>query len=239
MITKKSENSFQEKEEKIKQKIKVIKQKIKEAAIKNNRNFNDIVFMAVTKNVPANFVNVAIKNGVNVIGENRVQELEKKYSSYLKKNLKIHFIGHLQTNKVKNIIPFVDCIESVDSLKLAETISKYSEKFNKIMPIFLEINIGEEKSKFGFKPNEILKAIEEISKNKNIKINGLMTIPPKNNVEKFFQLMQEIYIDISNKKIDNVNVNYLSMGMSSDFEKAVGFGANIVRIGRFLFEDCN
>ena len=202
MTTKKFENSFRNKEEKIKEKIKIIKQKIKDAAIKNNRNFNDIVFMAVTKNVEASLVNVAIKNGVNVIGENKVQELEKKYPNYLKNNLKIHFIGHLQTNKVKKIISFVDCIESVDSLKLAETISKYAKKINRVMPIFLEINIGEEENKFGFKPNEILKAVKQISKNENVKIEGLMAIPPKNDVEKFFKLMQEIYIDILNKKND-------------------------------------
>lgn len=237
MITKKFENSFKEKEEKIKQRIKSIQQKIKDAAIKNNKNFNDIVFMAVTKNVEVNLVNVAIKNGINVIGENKVQELEKKYPNYLKNNLKIHFIGHLQTNKVKNIIPFVNCIESVDSFKLAETISKYAKKINRIMPIFLEINIGEEKTKFGFKPNEVIKAVEKISKIPNIKINGLMTIPPQKNVEKFFKLMQKLYIDISNKKIDNVKVDFLSMGMSSDFEKAIDFSSNLVRIGGLLFKN--
>lgn len=237
MIIKKFDKEFKEKEEKIKQRIKIIKQKIKDAAIKNNKDFNDIIFMGVTKNVDFEFVNVAIKNGVNLIGENRVQELEKKYPNYYKENLKIHFIGHLQTNKVKKIISFVDCIESVDCLKLAETISKYAKKINKIIPIFLEINIGEEKSKFGFKPNEILEAVKKISVFKNVKIEGLMTIPPKDDVEKFFRLMQKIYIDISNKKIDNVNVKYLSMGMSNDFEKAIDFGANIVRIGSFLFKD--
>lgn len=237
MIIRKFDKEFKEKEEKIKQRIKIIKQKIKDAAIKNNRDFNDIIFMGVTKNVDFETVNVAIKNGVNLIGENKVQELEKKYPNYYKENLKIHFIGHLQTNKVKKIISFVDCVESVDCLKLAETISKYAKKINRIMPIFLEINIGEEKSKFGFKPNEILEAVKTISSFENVKIEGLMTIPPKDNVEKFFKLMQEIYIDISNKKIDNVNMKYLSMGMSNDFEKAIYFGANIVRIGSFLFKN--
>ena len=237
MIIRKFDKEFKGIEEKIKQRIKIIKQKIKDAAIKSNRDFSDIIFMGVTKNVDFEIVNVAIKNGISVIGENKVQELEKKYPNYHKENLKIHFIGHLQTNKVKKIISFVDCVESVDCLKLAETISKYAKKINRIMPIFLEINIGEEKSKFGFKPYEILEAVKTISSFKNVKIEGLMTIPPKDNVEKFFKLMQEIYVDISNKKIDNVNMKYLSMGMSNDFEKAIYFAANIVRIGSFLFKN--
>ena len=191
--------------------------------------------MAVTKTVNPILVNVAIKEGIFLLGENKAQEFLEKYDSYLKENVEFHFIGHLQSKKVKQIIKIVDTIESVDSFNLAQIISKEAKKINKTIPILLEINIGDEESKFGFKKNELLKNIILISKLENLKIKGLMSIPPIKNVEQYFKQMQTIYIDISNKKIDNVDMNFLSMGMSNDFEKAIFYGANIVRIGSFLF----
>ena len=223
-------NQFElEYEEKIKNNIKKIKNVIKSTT---NEKIN---VMAVTKNIKAEFVNVAIREGVKLIGENKVQELVEKYDKYEKDDVKIHFIGHLQTNKVKKIINLVDCIESVDSIKLATTISKYAEKINKIIPIFLEINIGKEEQKFGFNPEEILENLNIISKMPNIKINGLMTIPPKKNVSQSFKEMNRIYVDISNKNIDNVNMKFLSMGMSEDFKEAIICGANLIRIGKLIF----
>ena len=223
-------NQFElEYEEKIKNNIKKIKN-----VIKNTTN-EKINVMAVTKNVKAEFVNVAIRACVKLIAENKVEELVEKYDKYEKDDVKIHFIGHLQTNKVKKIINLVDCIESVDSIKLATTISKYAEKINKIIPIFLEINIGKEEQKFGFNPEEILENLNIISKMPNIKINGLMTIPPKKNVSQSFKEMNRIYVDISNKNIDNVNMKFLSMGMSEDFKEAIICGANLVRIGKLIF----
>ncbi len=224
-----------EKEKKIIENIKIIKEKIKNASKKANRNFEEIKLMAVTKTVNPKYVNVAIENGVNLLGENKAQELKEKYEHYLKKDVEIHFIGHLQTNKVKDVVKLVDCIESVDSLKLLETISKFSAKENKIMNVLLEINIGEEETKFGFKPSEILEKIDFISKIPNVKVKGLMSIPPRKNVKDYFEQMRAIYIDILNKKIDNVDMDFLSMGTSDDFEEAIEYGANIVRIGRFLF----
>ena len=224
-----------EKEKKIIENIKIIKEKIKNASKKANRNFEEIKLMAVTKTVSPKYVNVAIENGVNLLGENKAQELKEKYEHYLKKDVEIHFIGHLQTNKVKDVVKLVNCIESVDSLKLLETISKFSAKENKIMNVLLEINIGEEETKFGFKPSEILEKIDFISKIPNVKVKGLMSIPPRKNVKDYFEQMRAIYIDISNKKIDNVDMDFLSMGTSDDFIKAIEYGANIVRIGRFLF----
>ena len=221
---------------KIKNNIKLIKQKIENAAKKINRNLKDIKFMAVTKNVDPKYVNFAIQEGIDLIGENRVQELKVKHSQYKLNNTKIHFIGHLQTNKVKDILNYdIDCIESVDSLKLAQTISKQCEKNNKTISVFLEINIGEETTKFGFHCKEIIEKVKIMSKFPNIKIEGLMSIPPKKNTIDYFKQMQLIYIDISNKKIDNVNMNFLSMGMSDDFEDAISCGANIIRIGSLLF----
>ena len=224
-----------EKEKKIIENIKIIKEKIKNASKKANRNFEEIKLMAVTKTVNPKYVNIAIENGVNLLGENKAQELKEKYEHYLKKDVEIHFIGHLQNNKVKDVVKLVNCIESVDSLKLLETISKFSAKENKIMNVLLEINIGEEETKFGFKPSEILEKIEFISKIPNVKVKGLMSIPPRKNVKDYFEQMRAIYIDISNKKIDNVDMDFLSMGTSDDFIKAIEYGANIVRIGRFLF----
>ena len=224
-----------EKEKKIIENIKIIKEKIKNASKKANRNFEEIKLMAVTKTVNPKYVNIAIENGVNLLGENKAQELKEKYEHYLKKDVEIHFIGHLQNNKVKDVVKLVNCIESVDSLKLLETISKFSAKENKTMNVLLEINIGEEETKFGFKPSEILEKIDFISKIPNVKVKGLMSIPPRKNVKDYFEQMRAIYIDISNKKIDNVDMDFLSMGTSDDFIKAIEYGANIVRIGRFLF----
>lgn len=230
MTTKKFEESNDYKTNFIKNNIDFIKNKI-------NKHSKDIFLMAVTKNVKPELVNIAIQHGVSLLGENKVQELKQKYNQYNKQKIKIHFIGHLQTNKVKDILGLVDCIESVDSLKLAKVISNQAVKINKIMPVFLEINIGNEPNKFGFSKTEILENIILISKLPNIKINGLMTIPPQDNVTFYFKQMRTIYIDISNKKIDNVNMQFLSMGMSNDFEEAIQYGANIVRIGRLLFGD--
>ena len=224
-----------EQEKKIVENIKLIKEKIKNASKKANRNFEEIKLMAVTKTVSPKYVNIAIENGINLLGENKAQELKEKYESYLKKDVEIHFIGHLQTNKVKDVVKLVECIESVDSLKLLETISKFCAKENKIMDVLLEINIGEEETKFGFKTSEILEKINFISKIPNIKVRGLMSIPPKKNAVDYFKQMRAIYIDISNKKIDNIHMDFLSMGTSDDFEEAIEYGTNIVRIGRFLF----
>ena len=220
---------------KVKNNIKILKTKVENAANKINKKPEEIKIMAVTKTVNPILVNVAIKEGIFLLGENKAQEFLEKYDSYLKENVEFHFIGHLQSKKVKQIIKIVDTIESVDSFNLAQIISKEAKKINKTIPILLEINIGDEESKFGFKKNELLKNIILISKLENLKIKGLMSIPPIKNVEQYFKQMQTIYIDISNKKIDNVDMNFLSMGMSNDFEKAIFYGANIVRIGSFLF----
>ena len=150
-----------------------------------------------------------------------------------------HFIGHLQTNKVKDIINRVEMIESVDSLKLAAEISKQALKSGKTMDILIEINIGDEESKWGFTPENALDSIKEIVKLPNINVKGLMAIPPVcENMEenrKYFKQMYKLFIDISGEKIDNSSMEYLSMGMSDDFEIAIEEGANIIRLGTALF----
>ena len=209
-----------------------IREKINNAKSKSGRT-DEVHLMAVTKTVSFDAVNYAISKGVSLLGENRVQEFLSKADSYTA-GTRVHFIGHLQTNKVKYIADKVDMIQSVDSMKLAEEINKACAKINKVMPVLVEVNCGEE-SKSGISFNEVENLLKEMSKLPNISVEGLMTIPPGEQSEYFFAKMQEKYIDIKAKKLDNIDMTFLSMGMSGDYEKAIEYGANIVRIGTKLF----
>ncbi len=217
--------------------LKVIRENISVAVQKSGRKESDVRLMAVTKTVSPELVNVAINNGVNLLGENRVQEYLDKRNSYL--DAEVQFIGHLQTNKVKYIIDKVCMIQSVDSVKLASEISRQAQKINKTMDILLEINIGDEESKSGTSPSLIYELVDEVSHLPNICIKGIMSIPPicenKTEALKYFSKLNQIFIDIKQKNIDNVYMEYLSMGMSQDYEAAIEMGANIVRIGSALF----
>ena len=212
-------------------------ERLKSAAEKSGRNKEEITLLAATKTVDADTVNYAIDKGITHIGENRVQELLSKYE--LLKPAHSHFIGHLQTNKVKDIIDKVEMIESVDSLRLANEISKQALKYGITMDILLEVNIGGEESKSGFAPEETENAVKEISKLPSISIKGLMAIPPADELpeesRKFFRKMYKLFIDIRDKKIDNSSMSVLSMGMSNDFDIAVEEGATLVRVGTSLF----
>ena len=216
---------------------KEITQNIARAAEKSGRKYEDITLLAATKTVDVEVINHAIEAGVSFIGENRVQEFLSKYEQYNPVNM--HFIGHLQTNKVKDIIDKVSLIHSVDSYRLAEEISRQAVKRNIIVNILLEINIGDEQSKSGFEYDEAVAAVEKIAKLGGIKIKGLMAIPPicasPDENRPYFAKMKKLFIDIGSKKIDNSSMDYLSMGMSDDFEVAIEEGANIVRIGTALF----
>ena len=199
---------------------------------------DSVILLAATKTVPAEVINHAMDSGIEYIGENRVQELLSKKKD-LKATAHRHFIGHLQTNKVKDIINEVEMIESVHSVKLAAEIEKCAAKAGKTMDVLLEVNIGGEQSKSGFTPDEAENAVAEISKMPHLRVKGLMTTPPvcestKKQIE-YFTKMHKLFIDIRDKNMDNVNILYLSMGMSDDFELAVKCGANIVRIGTALF----
>jgi pyridoxal phosphate enzyme (YggS family) len=214
-----------------------ITERINSAALRAGRNPEDIILLAATKTVDIDTINYAIEKGIKYIGENKVQELLLKDDSI--SGAHKHFIGHLQTNKVKDIINRVEMIESVDSLKLAAEISKQALKSGKTMNILIEINIGDEESKWGFTPENALDSIKEIVKLPNINVKGLMAIPPVcENMEenrKYFKQMYKLFIDISGEKIDNSSMEYLSMGMSDDFEIAIEEGANIIRLGTALF----
>ena len=211
--------------------------RLKSAAEKSGRDISEITLLAATKTVDADTINYAIEKGITHIGENRVQELISKHG--LLRPAHSHFIGHLQTNKVKDIIDKVEMIESVDSIRLANEISKQAQKRGIIMDVLLEINIGGEESKSGFAPEDAEKAVGEVAKLDGIRVKGLMTIPPATDLpeesRKYFREMYKLFIDIRGKNIDNSNMSVLSMGMSNDFDIAVEEGANLVRVGTSLF----
>lgn len=215
-----------------------INKRISIAAKKRGIAKDDILLLAATKTIDVDVINFAIKSGLKAIGENRVQEFLSKEAD-LDTSAARHFIGHLQSNKVKDIVGRVSLIHSVHSVKLAKAISDYSLKTGAVTDILLEINIGEEESKSGFKVSETENAIKEIADFKGVFIRGLMTIPPIcENSEKnrtYFKEMYNLFLDIKGKKIDNSSMEFLSMGMSDDFETAIEEGANIVRIGTALF----
>ena len=212
--------------------------KIRHAAESAGRDPSEVTLMAVTKTVSPEKINEAIEAGIRILGENKVQELLEKYESY-DKRAEIHFIGRLQTNKVKYIVDKVTMIESVDSVRLASEIEKRCSKIDKIMDILLEVNIAGEKSKGGFSPEEVVEISEKIKEYPHLRLRGLMTIgrfgAEIEETRQYFAKMRHLLVDIRSKNIDNIYINILSMGMSADFELAVAEGATTVRVGRGLF----
>ena len=200
----------------------------------------EVTLLLATKTVSAEAINYATRElGVTDIGENRVQELLEKYDELEKENVNIHFIGSLQTNKVKYIIDKVCMIHSVDSLKLAAEIDRQAKKHNKVMDILVEINIGEEDQKGGIAPSEIEDFLTELTAFENIRVRGLMTIAPfwceKSDYQKYFTKTYQFFIDILPKKIHNIYKPVLSMGMSDSFETAIECGSTLVRLGTVVF----
>ena len=219
--------------------IRVIRETMAEAARQAGRDPSEIRLCAATKMNDAAAVRAAIEAGVDCCGENRVQEIQEKRPQGAYEGKPLHFIGHLQTNKVKYIIDKVDCIQSVDSVKLAKEISRLAEKIGRKMPVLIEVNIGGEESKGGIEKAALPELLEEIAVLPGIQVNGLMAIPPicaeKSVLCNYFSQMHQSFIDIRAKKIDNVFMNCLSMGMSSDYAEAIECGATMVRIGSSLF----
>lgn len=226
----------------IAQNIKEVQEKIAVAAKKSGRSEADIVLIAVSKTKPVEKIQEAMEAGMTVFGENKVQEIMDKFEP-IGDGVNWHLIGHLQTNKVKYIIDKVAMIHSVDSLKLAQEIQKRAEAKNITMDILVEVNIAGEESKFGVKPEELEYLISEIAKMQNICIRGLMTVAPfvENPEEnrEYFRRMRQLVVDINHKKIDNVNMNVLSMGMTGDYEVAIEEGATMVRVGTGIFGERN
>ena len=219
-----------------------IKQRVAAAAARAGRSADDIRLLAATKTVPVEVINHAIEQGISLIGENRVQELCAKFDD-LDKTAERHFIGRLQTNKVKQVVGKVSLIQSVDSVKLAEMISKRSEALGITTDILVEINIGDEESKSGIRAAEAEQFLEKISGFNAIRVKGLMAIPPicekESDIREYFAQMYKLFIDFSGKRIDNISMDFLSMGMSEDFEQAIEAGANIIRLGTALFGQRN
>ena len=222
----------------IQQNINQIQKRIEAAAQRSGRKKEDILLLAVSKTIDVERIKEAVACGLKELGENKVQEILEKYEP-MGEEVKWHLIGHLQTNKVKYIIDKVKLIHSVESLKLAEEISKRAKKANKVMDILIEVNMAAEESKFGVAPEDTLSLIQKIALLDNICIRGLMTVAPfvENSEEnrECFRRMKQLSVDINAEKIDNVYMDILSMGMSDDFEVAIEEGATIVRVGTSIF----
>ena len=227
--------------ETIKNNLEIINKKIKKAALKVNRNPEEIKLVAVTKTATTEQIEEAINAGVKIIGENRVQDAKKKYQIFTA-DVEWHLIGHLQTNKAKYAVEIFNCIHSVDSIKLAQEIDKRSLQFGKIMDVLVEVNVSGEETKYGIKSEEVETFLKEISEFPRIRIRGLMTIAPivedKEEVRPYFRKLRELFEKIKIKNIENIKMDYLSMGMTEDFEIAIEEGANMVRIGRGIFGFC-
>ena len=217
---------------------KRIKEDVAQTALRAGRSADDVRLMCVTKTVEPEYINPVLDLGADLIGENRVQEYCSKLDTLHLDGVEKHIIGHLQTNKVKYIAGRVDMIESVDSLKLAREISKEFKKANSTANVLVEVNIGREESKSGCDIDELEELLYQISELDCIKVKGLMTIPPicdELQARKYFALMNKKFLELKEKKIDGVEMQTLSMGMSADYEAAILEGSNIVRVGSAIF----
>ena len=223
----------------ISENVAAIRAKMNAAAIAAGRDPKDVQLCAATKMNDAQAVRDAIAAGVDCCGENRVQELTLKQSQEAYTGAPVHFIGHLQTNKVKQVVGKVDLIHSIDSLRLLEAVNKEAARQGIRQDILLEVNIGNEDSKSGFSAEEIPAVLSQMGNYPAIRVRGLMAIPPicQNSTDnhKFFQEMYHLYVDITAKKYDNVCVDILSMGMSDDFADAIACGSTMIRVGTAIF----
>lgn len=222
----------------IKDNYRRVRENVLNAAIKAGRSEDAVRLMCVTKTVVPEYINPVLELGADLIGENRVQEYLGKRDALQLDGVERHLIGHLQTNKVRQIVGEVDMIQSVDSLKLAKEISRCSEKKGITSEVLVEVNIGAEESKSGIAAEGLEELLCEIAELPFIRIKGLMTIPPiceAQEAAKYFHTLYQSFIDIKSKSIDNIDMDILSMGMSGDYEVAIAEGSNIVRVGSAIF----
>jgi pyridoxal phosphate enzyme (YggS family) len=223
--------SLRENLERIKEKIRVKSELV-------GRDPQKITLVTVTKTVEADRVEEAIAAGVNIIGESRVQEAKEKYEK-VESRVIWHLVGHLQRNKAKDAVKIFDLIHSVDSAKLAKEIDKQARKVGKIQKILIEVNVSGEESKYGLSPEGVIPFLQEVSGLPNIKVEGLMTMAPlyenPEDCRPCFKKLKELVEKVKTENIKNVEMTYLSMGMSNDFEVAIEEGSNMVRIGRAIF----
>ncbi|OGC74456.1 MAG: YggS family pyridoxal phosphate enzyme [candidate division Zixibacteria bacterium RBG_16_40_9] len=222
----------------IEENLSQVRARIFKVCEKVKRDPQEIKIVAVTKNVAVEKIKQAIACGIEIIGENKVQEAQAKYNQVDKKVL-WHLVGHLQTNKVKKALEIFDLIQSIDSLKLAVEINGCAKEKNKILPILIEVNTSGEETKYGVKPEQTENLIREMKGLENLKIKGLMTIGPltddKEKIRESFRETRGIYEKLESVKVPNLELEFLSMGMSSDFEIALEEGSNMLRIGTAIF----
>lgn len=215
-----------------------VQERVRKACLRSGRDPKDVTLIAVSKTKPLEMLLEAYDAGARNFGENKVQEILEKYPE-MPEDARFHMIGHLQRNKVRQVIDKVSLIHSVDSLRLARQIEEESAKAGRITPILLEVNVAREESKFGFFMEEVERAAEEIAAFSHIVVKGFMTIAPfvENPEEnrKVFQDLYQLSVDITNKNIDNMSMGVLSMGMSGDYEVAIEEGATMVRVGTSIF----
>ena len=225
--------------ERVDENLKTVRENIAQAAVRSGRNPEDIKLMAVTKTVEPEYINFAISRGIDLIGENKVQEFMSKKEFLNLENCKAHLIGHLQTNKVKKIIGEVDMIQSLDSLHLAQEISDRSAALGIVTDVLIEVNIGGEECKTGLELSKLEELIYAAAQMPGLKVRGLMTVPPfsedSEQTRRFFANMYKLFIDMRSKKIDNISMDILSMGMSGDYCQAIEEGSTLVRVGSAIF----
>lgn len=223
----------------MKENIQKIRDRIKRAAKACGRDPESVTLVAVTKTKGIETVETAIDLGIDIVGENYIQEAREKFNALYEKPVQWHFIGHLQSNKAKYAVRMFDLIHSVDSVKLAKEINKQAKKHDKIQKILVQVNISEEASKSGTTKKDTLEIIETISQMEHISIQGLMTMPPFFNapdkVRPYFKELRMLCHEIDEKRMPNVKMTHLSMGMTGDFEVAIEEGATLVRIGTAIF----
>ena len=218
--------------------LQTVRNEITEACKRSGRDPKEVTLIAVSKTKPVSMIEEAIEAGQTVFGENKVQELCDKYE-VLPKDIRWHMIGHLQRNKVKYVVDKAVLIHSVDSIRLAEEISKEAVKKNVTANILIEVNVAQEETKFGVSAEETISMIEKIAVLPNICIKGLMTIAPyvvdSEENRRYFRKIKQLSVDITNKNIDNVSMEILSMGMTGDYTVAIEEGATLVRVGTGIF----
>ncbi|MBO9690688.1 YggS family pyridoxal phosphate-dependent enzyme [Chryseobacterium sp.] len=220
--------------------LALINDRIKRACEQSGRNSNEVRLLLATKTVSADRIKIALENGQELIAENKVQELKEKYEDLKDIPHENHFIGHLQTNKIKDILKYdVSCVQSLDRLELAEKLHQRLLTENRTMDVLIQVNTSNEESKFGVNPDQAIELTRKISNYSTLKIKGLMTIglfsAETEKVRACFKILKELQQDIITGNIPNVEMKELSMGMSSDLETAIEEGATIVRVGTAVF----
>ncbi|MDO5708234.1 MAG: YggS family pyridoxal phosphate-dependent enzyme [Andreesenia angusta] len=222
----------------LKENLKIVNDKIEEIVKKQNRSREDITLIAVSKTISEDIVNEAIALGIKDLGENKAQEIERKMP-LLEGDYDMHMIGSLQTNKVRHLIDKVKMIHSLDRISLAKEINKRAARIDRVMDVLIQVNISGEETKSGFAADEVLGFLKEIEDYENIRIKGLMTMAPHaenpEDIRYVFRDLKKLFEDLKKEDIKNVDMQYLSMGMTNDYHIALEEGSNMIRVGTAIF----